>query len=230
MLRCRGAAALKPSLPGLQNRSGVLLFKTPVPDRAFDWYSSRDLPTASGGFCEEETFVTANATSVPLEKVGASVSVFTSEDLEARREPMVANLLRTTPGAMVVQTGAPGGVTSLFVRGGESSYNKVLIDGIPINEPGQGRSTSATSRQRTSIASRWCVARSPRSTDQTPWRALVQLFTKRANPLDPRSSRVARASKAGRSALTTPRRLFQVQAESSTTCSARAACRPTTTV
>jgi outer membrane cobalamin receptor len=27
-------------------------------------------------------------------------------------------------------------VTSLFVRGGESSYNKVLLDGIPLNEPG----------------------------------------------------------------------------------------------
>ena len=31
---------------------------------------------------------------------------------------------------------ARGGVTSLFVRGGESSYNKVLLDGIPLNEPG----------------------------------------------------------------------------------------------
>jgi outer membrane cobalamin receptor len=37
---------------------------------------------------------------------------------------------------MVVETGALGGVTSLFVRGGESSYNKVLLDGIPLNEPG----------------------------------------------------------------------------------------------
>ncbi len=25
---------------------------------------------------------------------------------------------------------------SLFVRGGESSYNKVLIDGVPVNDPG----------------------------------------------------------------------------------------------
>ena len=33
-------------------------------------------------------------------------------------------------------TGAPGTVTSLFVRGGESNYTKVLLDGIPLNEPG----------------------------------------------------------------------------------------------
>ena len=37
---------------------------------------------------------------------------------------------------MVLQTGAPGGVTALFVRGGESNYNTVLLDGIPLNEPG----------------------------------------------------------------------------------------------
>ena len=27
-------------------------------------------------------------------------------------------------------------LTSLFVRGGESNYTKVLLDGIPVNEPG----------------------------------------------------------------------------------------------
>ena len=37
---------------------------------------------------------------------------------------------------MVVRSGAPGALTSLFVRGGESDYNKVLLDGVPLNEPG----------------------------------------------------------------------------------------------
>ena len=35
-----------------------------------------------------------------------------------------------------MQTARRGGVTSLFVRGGESDYTKVLIDGIPINDAG----------------------------------------------------------------------------------------------
>ena len=35
-----------------------------------------------------------------------------------------------------MRTGGSGTVTSLFVRGGESNYNKVLLDGIPLNEPG----------------------------------------------------------------------------------------------
>jgi len=37
----------------------------------------------------------------------------------------------------VVNTaGQRGGLASLFVRGGESRYNKVLVDGVPVNEPG----------------------------------------------------------------------------------------------
>src|SRR4029077_8621194 len=84
----------------------------------------------------ETLIVTATGTETPASQIGASTSVFTARDLETRREPLVADLLRETPGAMVIRTGAPGGVTSLFVRGGESNYNKVMVDGIPINEPG----------------------------------------------------------------------------------------------
>ncbi len=84
----------------------------------------------------ETVVVSATRTETPADSAGVSVSAFTSADLERRDVPLVADLLRTTPGAMVVTTGSPGGVTSLFVRGGESSYNKVLLDGIPLNEPG----------------------------------------------------------------------------------------------
>src|SRR5439155_731649 len=44
--------------------------------------------------------------------------------------------LRTVPGAAVVQTGARGGATSLFVRGGASNFAKVLVDGVPANDIG----------------------------------------------------------------------------------------------
>src|SRR5260370_39021045 len=36
----------------------------------------------------------------------------------------------------MVQTGARGGATSLFVRGGASNFTKVLIDGVPANDIG----------------------------------------------------------------------------------------------
>src|SRR6202042_2639248 len=48
----------------------------------------------------------------------------------------VVDDLRQSPGNVAVQTGQWGGATSLFVRGGNSTANKVLIDGIPANDVG----------------------------------------------------------------------------------------------
>ena len=87
---------------------------------------------------QETMIVTATRTEAPTSQVGASATVFTSEDLARRQTPLLADLLMATPGAMLVRSGAPGALTSLFVRGGESDYNKVLLDGVPLNEPGGG--------------------------------------------------------------------------------------------
>ena len=132
----------------------------------------------------ERVMVTATNTPTPTSQIGASVSVFTSEDLDARREPLVADLLRTTPGALVIRTGAPGGVTSLFVRGGESNYNKVMIDGIPINEPG---GTFNFSNVTTDNLDRIEVVRGANSAlfGSDAMASVVQLFTKHADRMDP---------------------------------------------
>ena len=84
----------------------------------------------------ESVVVSATRTETPTSQVGAAVTVFTAEEMRRRDVPVVAELLRGTPGVTVVRGGGVGNVTSLFVRGGESSYNKVLLDGIPLNEPG----------------------------------------------------------------------------------------------
>ena len=52
-------------------------------------------------------------------------------------QPVAANdAVRFLPGAVVNTAGQRGGLSSLFVRGGESNYNKVIVDGVTINEPG----------------------------------------------------------------------------------------------
>ena len=56
----------------------------------------------------ETVIVTATRTEAPAGQVGASVTVFTAEEIERRQKPLVADLLRSSPGAMVVQTGAIG--------------------------------------------------------------------------------------------------------------------------
>jgi vitamin B12 transporter len=84
----------------------------------------------------EHVVVSATRTDMPAGEVGNSVSVFETADLERRQFPLVADVLLASPGVAIERTGAFGGVTSVYVRGGESNYNKVLLDGIPLNEPG----------------------------------------------------------------------------------------------
>jgi vitamin B12 transporter len=78
------------------------------------------------------------ATRVPMraEALPTPVTVLTAADLRERGVRTVADALRTVPGATLVQAGPRGGQTSLFLRGGQSGYVKVLVDGVPVNDPG----------------------------------------------------------------------------------------------
>jgi vitamin B12 transporter len=84
----------------------------------------------------EHIIVSATRTEAPASQIASDVTVFDREDLERLQHPLLGDLLRAAPGTTVVGTGAPGDVTTLFVRGGESNYTKVLLDGVPLNEPG----------------------------------------------------------------------------------------------
>jgi outer membrane cobalamin receptor len=88
------------------------------------------------GPLREAVIVSATGGEAPVSQVGSAVTVFDANAIDRRGTPLVAELLRSTPGVAVVRVGGIGNVTSMFVRGGESSYNKVLLDGIPLNEPG----------------------------------------------------------------------------------------------
>lgn len=66
----------------------------------------------------------------------ASVTVLDGDTLRARGIRDLAEALREIPGAAIVRSGSVGALTSLFLRGGESDYVRVLIDGVPMNDPG----------------------------------------------------------------------------------------------
>jgi outer membrane cobalamin receptor len=85
---------------------------------------------------KESVVVTATGRETLESQVGASVTVLDREEIEQRHALSTIDLLRTVPGVVAVRTGGIGNLTSLFVRGGESTYNKVLLDGMPLNEPG----------------------------------------------------------------------------------------------
>ena len=83
-----------------------------------------------------EIVVTATRYPVAVDSVASTVTVLQGEDLRAQGVRFLADALRQVPGAHVVQGGPFGAAASLFVRGGESDYVKVLVDGVPVNQPG----------------------------------------------------------------------------------------------
>ena len=80
--------------------------------------------------------VSASKVPKPAGSLTQPVTVLLGEELRARGVTRVSDALREVPGAALVQSGSYGAVTSLFLRGGESRYTKVLIDGVPVNAPG----------------------------------------------------------------------------------------------
>jgi outer membrane cobalamin receptor len=85
---------------------------------------------------EQQVVVTATATEAPISQVGSSTTVISGDQLSREGVISVADALRRVAGLTLVQSGGTGQVTSLFARGGESDYTKILIDGIALNEPG----------------------------------------------------------------------------------------------
>ena len=83
-----------------------------------------------------EVTVTATRAPTELREIGQSLTLITAEDIEAQGARDVLQILETVPGLNVARTGSFGGTGSVFVRGGESDFNLVLIDGVQVNQPG----------------------------------------------------------------------------------------------
>ncbi|HWZ28142.1 MAG TPA: TonB-dependent receptor [Gemmatimonadales bacterium] len=102
------------------------------------------LPLALSAQTPSDTFtlspIVVTATGVPTraDVLPVTVTVLRGAELAARGIRTVSEALRLVPGATVVENSSFGSQTSLFLRGGESDYAKVLVDGVPQNQPGVG--------------------------------------------------------------------------------------------
>jgi vitamin B12 transporter len=90
--------------------------------------------TLSPSVVAQQIVVTATGVSTPEVQTGASIGVIGEQSLATRRA--VEEELRIEPGAQVTSTGQVGAVTSLYVRGGPSDANQVIIDGVPADDIG----------------------------------------------------------------------------------------------
>ncbi len=79
--------------------------------------------------------VTATRLPTPASEVASSVTVITADDIAAQDASTLPDMLANVPGVSMVQTGGPGGITNLYIRGTNDNDTKVLIDGIDMSDP-----------------------------------------------------------------------------------------------
>ncbi len=119
-------------------------------------------PTAAA---EQSGEVVTSPTTVPtpIAEVANSITVITAEDIQREQRRTLPDALATVPGLNVVQTGGPGGQTSIFIRGTNSNHVKVLIDGIDVTDPSNPSQTFDFGQMLTGDIARIEVLRGPQS-------------------------------------------------------------------
>ncbi|MGA9884351.1 MAG: TonB-dependent receptor [Candidatus Acidiferrales bacterium] len=87
---------------------------------------------------QDQVVVSASLGGALSPQIGSSVTVVNKLQMQDEGVETLADALRNVPGVSINRSGQLGAVTSAFVRGGNSNYNLVMIDGIPMNDFGGG--------------------------------------------------------------------------------------------
>ena len=129
----------------------------------------------------EVVIVSAVRRETTAEEAGVSASVVTSVDLTARDYPALGDILPEITGVQVSRYGRPGSLTQVFGRGGDRRGMLLMIDGVPVNDPGgelnlAGFTTTGFDRME--------VVRGPESAlfGAEASSGVVQLFTSHGTP------------------------------------------------
>ncbi|MBN8553094.1 MAG: TonB-dependent receptor [Caulobacterales bacterium] len=84
----------------------------------------------------DEIVVTATRLDAPLD-ITPGAHIINEARIEASGALFVSDLLSEVPGVSLYSQGAPGGVTSVRLRGAAQDKTLVLLDGVPLNDPSQ---------------------------------------------------------------------------------------------
>lgn len=77
--------------------------------------------------------------STPVGQIPNSITVITREELQQEQRRTAPDALQTVPGLNIVQTGGPGGLSSVLIRGTNSNQVKVLVDGVDVSNSSDSR-------------------------------------------------------------------------------------------
>ena len=86
----------------------------------------------------QDTVVTATRTEQPLADLVADVSIVDRETIEGSGATGLADVLARLPGIEISRNGGVGNASSVFLRGAESRFTAVYIDGVRIDSQSTG--------------------------------------------------------------------------------------------
>jgi len=123
-----GSYSLLVDAPGLELRERATVFVGATEAR-------QDL-VLSPAPVAERVVVSATRGEATLSTLGVSVDVLERDEIDDRAAPSLLPLLQDVPGVATARSGQAGQQGSVFIRGGESRYARVMVDGVPVNQPG----------------------------------------------------------------------------------------------
>ncbi len=109
----------------------------------------------------DEVIVTANRLPEPQYTALAATTVLTRADIESRQARSLEDLLAGVDGVVISNSGGPGKLTSIFVRGAEADQLLVLVDGVRVGSATAG--TAAVQNLPVELIDRVEFVRGPRS-------------------------------------------------------------------
>lgn len=80
--------------------------------------------------------ITATRIPTAADAQTATVTVLDGATLRSEGITHVGDALRRVPGIAMARSSSLGSQHTLFMRGGQGNYVRVLVDGVPLNEPG----------------------------------------------------------------------------------------------
>ncbi len=88
-----------------------------------------------------ETVVTATRSSLSMGELVADVSVIDRAEIERSGAVGLSDLLMRLPGVEMARNGGPGSNTSVYLRGAETRFTAVYVDGVRIDSQSTGGAT-----------------------------------------------------------------------------------------
>jgi vitamin B12 transporter len=143
----------KPHKPKTVNKTPKIKRPAPPPAQA---------PATAAG-TRQTPVISPTTVATPADQVASSITVITSADLQQDQRRTVPDALQAVPGLNIVQSGGPGGQTSVFMRGTNSNHVKVLIDGVDVSDPSNPNASFDFGQLLTGDIERIEVLRGPQS-------------------------------------------------------------------